>query len=152
LICKGFNAICRETSRGIENTEVEESVLVLDLVNKFNVSEMTVRRNLDVLFKKGLLLQIHGGAMRNIGWGFEPPFLTCSNFNQEEKTNIEEISAELITYGDSVYLDVGTTTLEIEHDIAVKQNLTIIPTCFAIANLICENPNIHLIFSGVIFA
>ena len=128
--------------------EVEGSVLVTDLVDKFNVSEMTIRRDLDTLDKKGLLRRVHGGAVSDIGRSYEPPFLTRSNINQEEKAKIGELAASLINHGDSVTLDVGTTTLEIARNIADKQNLTIITPCFQIASLLCENPNIRLILSG----
>lgn len=128
--------------------EMEGSVLVNDLVSKFNVSEMTIRRDLDTLDKKGLLRRVHGGAMSDVGRSYEPPYLTRTSLNQEEKAKIGEVAASLINHGDSVSLDVGTTTLEIAHNIADKQNLTIITPCLQIASLLCENPNIRLILSG----
>jgi DeoR/GlpR family transcriptional regulator of sugar metabolism len=124
------------------------SVQVTDLVSQFDVSEMTIRRDLDVLERKGLLRRVHGGAVSDWGRSYEPPFLSRSTTHQEEKARIGKMAAELVRSGDSMTLDVGTTTLEVARNLADKQNLTIITPCFQIASLLCENPSIRLILTG----
>jgi DeoR/GlpR family transcriptional regulator of sugar metabolism len=124
------------------------SVQVTDLVSQFDVSEMTIRRDLDVLERKGLLRRVHGGAVSDWGRSYEPPFLSRSTTHQEEKAYIGKMAAELVRSGDSMTLDVGTTTLEVARNLADKQNLTIITPCFQIASLLCENPSIRLILTG----
>jgi len=128
--------------------ENQGSLLVTDLVSQFDVSEMTIRRDLDVLERKGLLRRVHGGAVSDRGRSYEPPFLSRSTTHQEEKARIGKIAAELVRSGDSITLDVGTTTLEVARNLADKQNLTIITPCFQIASLLCENPAIRLILTG----
>jgi DeoR/GlpR family transcriptional regulator of sugar metabolism len=128
--------------------ENQGSVLVTDLVSQFDVSEMTIRRDLDVLERKGLLRRVHGGAVSDRGRSYEPPFLSRSTTHQEEKERIGKMAAELVRSGDSITLDVGTTTLEVARHLAEKQNLTIITPCFQIAALLCENPSIRLILTG----
>ena len=128
--------------------ENQGSVLVTDLVSQFDVSEMTIRRDLDVLERKGLLRRVHGGAVSDRGRSYEPPFLSRSTTHQEEKERIGKMAAELVRSGDSITLDVGTTTLEVARHLAEKQNLTIITPCFQIASLLCENPSIRLILTG----
>ncbi|MBC8508262.1 MAG: DeoR/GlpR transcriptional regulator [Anaerolineales bacterium] len=128
--------------------ETQGSVLVTDLVSKFDVSEMTVRRDLDLLERKGLLRRVHGGAISDLGRSYEPPFLTRSTTNQAEKERIGMLAAELIHSGDSITLDVGTSTLEVARKITDKQNLTILTPCFQIAGLLCEKPGIRLILTG----
>ena len=128
--------------------ENQGSVLVTDLVSQFDVSEMTIRRDLDVLERKGLLRRVHGGAVSDRGRSYEPPFLSRSTTHQEEKERIGKMAAELVRSGDSITLDVGTTTLEVARHLADKQNLTIITPCFQIAALLCENPSIRLILTG----
>jgi DeoR/GlpR family transcriptional regulator of sugar metabolism len=123
-------------------------VQVTDLVSQFDVSEMTIRRDLDVLERKGLLRRVHGGAVSDWGRSYEPPFLSRSTTHQEEKARIGKMAAELVRSGDSMTLDVGTTTLEVARNLADKQNLTIITPCFQIASLLCENPSIRLILTG----
>lgn len=128
--------------------ENKGSVSVTDLVTQFEVSEMTIRRDLDVLEKRGLLRRVHGGAVIDRGRSFEPPFLSRSNTQSEAKRRIGELAAGLVRSGESIALDVGTTTLEVARSLADKQNLTIITPCFQIAALLCENPDIRLILTG----
>jgi DeoR/GlpR family transcriptional regulator of sugar metabolism len=128
--------------------ENQGAVQVTDLVEQFDVSEMTIRRDLDVLERKGLLRRVHGGAVSDRGRSYEPPFLSRSTTQQEEKARIGKVAAELVRSGDSITLDVGTTTLEVARNLAEKQNLTIITPCFQIAALLCENPAIRLILTG----
>jgi len=128
--------------------ENQGSVQVTDLVSQFDVSEMTIRRDLDVLERKGLLRRVHGGAVTDWGRSFEPPFLSRSTTHQEEKARIGKKAAELVRSGDSITLDVGTTTLEVARHLTDKQNLTILTPCFQIAALLCENSSIRLILTG----
>lgn len=128
--------------------EEQGSVMVTDLVSQFNVSEMTVRRDLDMLERKGLLRRVHGGAISDLGRSYEPPFLTRSTTNQAEKARIGKLAVQLIHSGDSVTLDVGTSTVEVARNLVERQNLTILTPCFQIAGLLCENPGIRLILTG----
>lgn len=126
-----------------------DSVQVAEMVELFNVSEMTIRRDLDVLERKGLLRRVHGGAVSNRGRSYEPPFMLRTGDRNEEKNRIGKAAAELIQSGDSVMLDVGTTTLEIARHLSDHQNLTIITPCLPIAAILVEeNPRIRLIMTG----
>ncbi|MFZ5808544.1 MAG: DeoR/GlpR family DNA-binding transcription regulator [Chloroflexota bacterium] len=128
--------------------EESGSVTVNEMVERFGVSEMTIRRDLDILEKKGLLRRVHGGAVLDRGRSYEPPFLSRAVENLEAKQRIGRIAAEMIQNGDSITLDVGTTTMEIARHIAGKQNLTVITPCLQIGSLLAENPNIRLILTG----
>lgn len=111
-------------------------ITIPDICEMFDVSEMTARRDLNELDRRGLLRRIHGGAIANLGRSYEPPFQIRATKNQEAKSAIGRKAAELIYDGDSIALDVGTTTLEIIHGLEGKRNLTIITNCLQIANLI----------------
>jgi DeoR/GlpR family transcriptional regulator of sugar metabolism len=128
--------------------EESGSVTVNEMVERFGVSEMTIRRDLDILEKKGLLRRVHGGAVLDRGRSYEPPFLSRAVENLEAKQRIGRVAADMIQNGDSITLDVGTTTMEIARHIAGKQNLTVITPCLQIASLLAENPNIRLILTG----
>jgi DeoR/GlpR family transcriptional regulator of sugar metabolism len=125
-----------------------DSVQVTELVVLLDVSEMTIRRDLDVLERKGLLRRIHGGAISNHGRSYEPPFLIRTTEQTEEKSRIGRAAAALIQKGDSVMLDVGTTTLEIARNLTGQQNLTVVTSCFQIAASLAEHPGIRLILTG----
>lgn len=124
------------------------SVTVNELVARFSVSEMTVRRDLDALERKALLRRVHGGAVSARGRSYEPPFLNRGAVHRAEKERIGQVAASLVTNGDSITLDVGTTTLEVARHLADKRNLTIVTPSFHIASLLAEQPGIRLILTG----
>lgn len=111
-------------------------ISIPEICESFGVSEMTARRDLAYLDRQGLLRRYHGGASANLGRSYEPPFRTRSSKYQGAKTAIGRKAAELVVDGDSIALDVGTTTLEIVPGLISKRNLTIVTSCLQIANMI----------------
>lgn len=107
-----------------------------EICGLFNVSEMTARRDLNELDRQGLLRRVHGGAVTNLGRSYEPPFSTRSVKNYNAKVAIGKTAADMIYDGDSIALDVGTTTLQIVKGLKGKRNLTIVTSCLQIANSI----------------
>lgn len=126
----------------------KQSVQVNDLVALFAVSEMTIRRDLDILERKGLLRRVHGGAVSNRGRSYEPPFMLRSSANVEAKQRIGRAAAQLVKNGDSLMLDVGTTTLEVARNLKDHQDLSVITPSFHIAATLVEHPDIRLILTG----
>jgi len=124
------------------------AVTVSDLVKEFKVSEMTIRRDLDILENQGLLRRVHGGAVSRRGRSYEPPFMLRTSENLENKIRISEAAVNLIQNGDSITLDVGTTTLEIARQLQNKQDLTVITPSLQIANELINHPGIRLILTG----
>lgn len=118
----------------LENGRVD----ILAICEMFAVSEMTARRDLNDLDRKGLLRRVHGGAIANLGRSYEPSFQTRAVKNQAAKTSIGLKAAELIYDGDSIALDVGTTTLEIVPGLRGKRNLTIVTSCLQIATKVVD--------------
>jgi DeoR/GlpR family transcriptional regulator of sugar metabolism len=110
----------------------------------FAVSEMTARRDLNELDRKGLLRRVHGGAIANLGRSYEPSFQTRAVKNQSAKTSIGLKAAELIYDGDSIALDVGTTTLEIVSGLRGKRNLTIVTSCLQIATKVVDQISLDI--------
>ena len=88
------------------------SITITEICERFGVSEMTARRDLKELDRQGLLRRVHGGAIASMARSYEPPFPTRASKNLEAKVAIGRKAAELVYDGDSIALDVGTTTLE----------------------------------------
>lgn len=128
--------------------ESESSVRVADLRDRFDVSEMTIRRDLYMLERKGLLRRVHGGAVNTRGRSYEPPYLSRAALNREAKERIGQAAANLVQDGDSITLDVGTTTLEMAHHLQSKNNLTLVTPSLHIAYTLSQHPNIRLILTG----
>jgi DeoR/GlpR family transcriptional regulator of sugar metabolism len=125
---------------------------VADLRDIFDVSEMTIRRDLQEMDREGLLRRVHGGTVSNLGRSYEPAFPIRSAWNAEKKKAIGRKAAELIGDGDSIALDIGTTTLEIASALQGKHNLTIITASLPVANEVIANlsltTDVRLILTG----
>ncbi len=107
-----MNAVERQ-NKIVELVLERGQVEIPHICELFGVSDMTARRDLNELDRQGLLRRVHGGATANLGRSYEPSFQTRAVKNQEAKTAIGLKAAELVYDGDSIALDVGTTTLEI---------------------------------------
>lgn len=88
------------------------SISVMELTERFHASESTIRRDLTVLHKKGLLHKVHGGATSlEMGYAAKDDEVAIrENLNRDEKTLIARYAASLIEDHDFVFLDAGTTT------------------------------------------
>jgi DeoR/GlpR family transcriptional regulator of sugar metabolism len=113
---------------------------------------MTIRRDLRDMDREGVLRRVHGGTVSNLGRSYEPAYRLRSTRNAEKKQAIGHRAAELIVDGDSIALDVGTTTLEIAGALHGKHNLTLITASLPIANEVIANlsltSDVRLILTG----
>jgi DeoR family fructose operon transcriptional repressor len=95
--------------RQLEDSRV---VKLQDLVRSLNASESTVRRDLQELEEHHLLRRIHGGASLLQRRSDEPDMETKTSKNIQQKKAIAKMAAGMIRDNECVYLDAGTTTLE----------------------------------------
>ncbi|MHA6258873.1 DeoR/GlpR family DNA-binding transcription regulator [Sporosarcina sp. CAU 1771] len=103
----------------------KKSIKTVDLSKKFNVTRETIRRDLQELEEEGLLKKVHGGAILT-KTNVEPPYLKRSQLHLEEKEAIAKRAADLVEDGDSLYIDIGTTTLMMVNYLQGKKNLTVV--------------------------
>lgn len=132
----------------LELIERQGSVTVADLCQYFSVSDMTIRRDLAELERSGLIRRVYGGAISTRGRSYEPPFPSRLEAHRAEKERIGQVAASLIRDGDSIALDVGTTTLEVARHLQGKHNLTIITNSLHIASVLANKSDIRLIITG----
>lgn len=117
------------------------AVRVGDLAALLDVSEMTVRRDLDVLSELGVLDKVHGGAtLRDDRSAFEPGFDTKSRRNLEEKIAIGRAAATLVRSGTSIGLTAGTTTYHMAMSLLDVADLTVVTNCIHIAEYLHQFP------------
>ena len=92
--------------------EEQGSVKVTELMQLFDASESTVRRDLNTLDENGKLLKVHGGAiLRGTVFHTQDDDVPLRrNMHRDEKAAIAKYAASLITADDFIYLDAGTTT------------------------------------------
>lgn len=123
----------------LEIVQEAGSKTVADLCEIFDVTDMTIRRDLREMDREGLLRRVHGGIVANLGRSYEPAYTIRSTQYLENKIKIGQKASDLIINGDSIALDVGTTTLEIAKALNGNHNLTIITASLNIANEIVGN-------------
>ncbi len=131
-------------ARIVEIVMQQGRITVPEICNLFDVSDMTARRDLNELDRRGLLRRVRGGAIAGLGRSYEPPFQSRALKHPDAKRAIGLKAAELIFDGDSVALDVGTTTLEIVPGLKGKRNLTILTSCLQIANLVVKTLSLEV--------
>lgn len=122
-------------------------VSVADLTKKFNVSHMTIHRDLDTLEASGEVIRTHGGAAMAKRLTFEFSFRDKQQQNFQKKQRIARQAAELVQDGQVVMLDTGTTALEIARAITNK-NITVITTSLVIVSELQYSDTIRVILLG----
>jgi DeoR/GlpR family transcriptional regulator of sugar metabolism len=112
----------------------EKVIKIKDITDKYNVSVATARRDLDILEAQLYVKRIYGGAALVTPSGTEPLFFTREMENRAEKIAIGKAAAELVVEGDTVMLDIGTTTLEVARNLKKIPNITVITSSLTIMN------------------
>ena len=100
-------------------------VRTADLCDILETSEATVRRDLEWLEQEGILERTHGGAIINQRMIFEPEYLQRAQRHPEEKRRIGALAASLIEKDDIVFLNSGTTTTQVVHQIRSDASISI---------------------------
>lgn len=109
----GFGRITSQRRQRLLNRLEQGPARVGDLAEEFDVSEITVRRDLDELVEEGLVERFHGGA-RLVGVSMpETSFAEKPRLHADEKENIGKRVAELIGNDETVFLNAGSTTLSV---------------------------------------
>jgi DeoR/GlpR family transcriptional regulator of sugar metabolism len=120
------------------------SAHVNDLAQTFGVSEMTVRRDLRELARDGKLERVRGGAVNAEG---EPPFEETVVERYEAKNRIGAAAAALVLDGQTVMIDIGTTTLQAAHHLHGRR-LTVVTTSLAVYEELLPDHAIELLLPG----
>lgn len=114
-------------NRILEIVEERESVTVNELMNEFDASESTIRRDLTTLHKQGKLVKVHGGAVKLQGdvHTVDDEVSMRQNLHYKEKRLIAKAAAARIHDNDFVFIDAGTTTDQMIEFIEAK-NVTVV--------------------------
>jgi DeoR/GlpR family transcriptional regulator of sugar metabolism len=119
-----------------------------ELVKRFGVSGMTVRRDLESLAEQGKVIRTHGGAAMAERVSFEFEFLKHRMENQAAKQAIAAVAAAEIKNGETIMLDSGTTTLALAGLLREKHGLTVITNSLPIAAQLQYNQEIEVLLLG----
>ncbi len=97
----------------------------VDLCNMLDASEATIRRDLEWLEQDGILERTHGGAILSQRMITEPEYRQRAQHHPEEKRRIGAAAAALIEDGDIVFINSGTTTTQVIHQIRSDSEITV---------------------------
>lgn len=123
-------------------------VLVKDLARHFRISQITIRKDLEILDSQGLVHRTHGGALPiPTGALLDPTLREKEKLHRKEKLRIAEAAAKLVEGGQSVLLDSGTTTTAIARSLKGMSRLTVITNATNIAAELAGT-NIDVILTG----
>jgi DeoR/GlpR family transcriptional regulator of sugar metabolism len=132
----------------LELIQEEGSARVKSLSSLFNVSEPTIRQDLERLESDGFIIREHGGAfLRTISQQVNSLSLQHTE-NMEKKILIAKKASEFVSSGSSIILDSGSTITELAKCIVSIQNLTVITNAINIALIIGANPSCDLLVTG----
>lgn len=132
----------------IEILNEKSSIKVNEISSLLNVSESTIRRDLQEMEEKNLLTRTHGGAVGlDNKTNYEPSFEDKQDERIDQKIRIAEVASNLIQDGDTIIIDSGTTTLEIAKRIRAK-DVTLITNSIDIASELSKNKDIEVIVTG----
>src|SRR5260221_2719180 len=135
----------------LEEVRRRGAVRVSELTELLAVSDMTVRRDLDVLAGAGLVDKVHGGATSPGGLSTnEPGFEAKSHRQLEEKEAIARAASRLVEPGQAIGLTAGTTTWRLAHYILDVPDLTVVTNSIQVANVLHgeRRANLTVILTG----
>jgi DeoR/GlpR family transcriptional regulator of sugar metabolism len=125
-----------------------EEVSVGALARRLGVSEMTVRRDLQALEARGLVLRTHGGAVPAERVAFEFAFRRHQQTHLAAKQAIARRAARFVRDGQRLLIDTGTTTLELAKLLARTRKVTVVTTSLAIVSAVQFAPGIGTVLLG----
>jgi DeoR family transcriptional regulator, fructose operon transcriptional repressor len=134
-------------TRIVQLIQQRMSVPVNELSQYFDVSPMTIRRDLSVLEEKGLVVRVHGGVT--------VPNTTVALREQEreaisiaQKVAIGEYASGMIENHHTIFLDAGTTTAELARRLVNRQGLTVVTNSVKVLSILADAPGVNLIGVG----
>jgi DeoR/GlpR family transcriptional regulator of sugar metabolism len=123
----------------VDRLRQTEHASVTELAQAVRTSEVTIRRDLELLADRGMLRRVRGGAVGLLSRGEEPPFAFRELEATDAKKRIGAAVAALISDGEAVVLDSGTTGLEVARSLAGRR-VTVMPLCLQSAGALTEPP------------
>jgi DeoR/GlpR family transcriptional regulator of sugar metabolism len=122
-------------------------ISVKELSRQYDVSEVTIRADLELLAENQLIQRTHGGAM---ALSRDVALLISFRKSQqvEEKQRIGAYCASLVENGDSIFLDISTTALALSCHLKDHQNLTVVTNSLTTAQELVEAAGVNVLVPG----
>jgi DeoR/GlpR family transcriptional regulator of sugar metabolism len=134
-----------------ELVRANKAVSLGDLARAVNVSETTVRRDLDTLEKRGVIQRTHGGAVlaqRAEGLRYEPDTEAVQPPRVPEKAAIAALAATMVGDGEAIMVGAGTTAYEFAQRLAPTSPLTVLTNSMLVARALARTPHVELVLTS----
>ncbi len=138
----------RRKSYILKTLNERDHLNVQELSAHFNVSQMTIRRDLSELEEKGYLIRKYGGAVKSDAVDNLFSFNNRLEENGSQKETICRIASDFIEDNDVIFIDCGTTLFRLSHYIGRKNRLRVITNSLPVVSELINFPNIKLTFIG----
>jgi DeoR family transcriptional regulator of aga operon/DeoR family fructose operon transcriptional repressor len=131
------------------------SVRVADLSLHLGVSEVSIRRDLQIMEEQGLLKRVHGGAVSLENAAMNSALAPRLDAERERKERIGRAAAAMVARGESLIFDSGSTPLQVacflDKDLLNSGNLTAVTAYLPVVRQLGQWPGVHLILLGGIY-
>jgi DeoR family fructose operon transcriptional repressor len=135
----------------VQKLKTTEQVEVVDIVDAFQVSAITARRDLIQLEKEGLLVRTHGGAIKLQTQPAKKKLFSYDEkvvLNSGRKEHIAKLAMGLIQESDVIFIDSGSTLFYLAAHLKAFSNLTVITNSLPVASELLGHPNIRVNLVG----
>lgn len=136
----------------LQDLKEHSKVSIADICKKFNISEVSIRKDLEILQDRNLLVRVRGGAIHlpetNRDNNDDVSIKYKTLYNYKEKRAIGKLAASMINEGETILLDSGTTTLEIAKNLHKFKKLTIITNAVNIGIELLSYKRFNVILLG----
>jgi DeoR/GlpR family transcriptional regulator of sugar metabolism len=134
--------------RVLQLLETRDAVTVTELAHAFAVSEVTVRSDLGLLARQGLVARIRGGARALQRGQSEVAFDVRLRVQDEAKRAIARAAAALVGDGEAVALDSSTTAFYIALELRERKELVVVTNGLRVAMVLADAPGVSVIVPG----
>lgn len=127
-----------------------QRILVTEISELLATSLVTIRKDLAILEKRGLLRRVHGGAILTNPSVVDLALTEKEHIHAQEKERIARVAEQLIGEDKVIILDSGSTTTAIARRLKVRKNITIITNAVNIAWELAASENEVIIIGGTV--
>lgn len=132
----------------VDRLDENGSVRVKELSRILNVTEATIRQDLEKLEKKGVLQKVHGGAVLNRPKIDLLAFDRRLSENSDKKNRLGKLAADFVKDNDVIFIDCGTTLYSMHNYLKNKKNLIVISNSLPIIFQLSNHPGIKTVVVG----
>ncbi len=135
-------------SRIAELVSQQGVVRVRDLSEMFQVSEVTIRSDLDLLTERGLIIRDHGGASANTEINAVIDYGHRASLNLDVKRRIGRVAAQMVVSGETIIMDAGTTIMEMARSLDNELDISVATNALNVAVQLGSLPNVRVSVLG----